>query len=317
MFRMLVLIRWRSILYAAFIMYAMRYMVVRPILEINDLTLQMTEWAFFLLVLAIGCLVAAGNVINDYFDTKADRITGIKKIVVGKHISRRAAIFLHTVLNLLSIGIAFYLSFAVGIWKIGILFLLASGLIWFYSSTYKRYFLIGNLLVGGLAALIPLSVVFFELPLLNMAYADFLIDTQTNFLYLFRWVGFFSFFVFMNTWMYEINKDIFTARGDKEDWNRTVPVEYGKKAATWLICVLAFICVVTSGILGYRIFSDYPCGMFYIGVGVVLPYIFYMGCVVSGKGSRRLQLGLIRAIMVLCIAFSFLLPHFFHLLFSE
>ena len=82
-----------------------------------------------------------------------------------------------------------YLGFAVGVWKIGILFLLVSGILWFYSSTYKKYFLTGNLLVGILASLIPISAIVYEIPLLNMAYAELLIETGTNFLYMFDWIA--------------------------------------------------------------------------------------------------------------------------------
>ena len=140
MYEILRLIRIRTIAFAALTMYAMRYLVIRPMLDINGLALQMTGWAFFLLVVAVCCLISGAYVINDYFDTKSDRISGIKKVVVGKSISRRVAISLHTVLNLFAVSIAFYLGFAVGVWKIGILFLLVSGILWFYSSTYKKYF---------------------------------------------------------------------------------------------------------------------------------------------------------------------------------
>ena len=82
----------RTIAFAALTMYAMRYLVIRPMLDINGLALQMTGWAFFLLVVAVCCLISGAYVINDYFDTKSDRISGIKKVVVGKSISRRVAI---------------------------------------------------------------------------------------------------------------------------------------------------------------------------------------------------------------------------------
>ena len=111
MYEMLRLIRIRTIAFAALTMYAMRYLVIRPMLDINGLALQMTGWAFFLLVVAVCCLISGAYVINDYFDTKSDRISGIKKVVVGKSISRRVAISLHTVLNLFAVSIAFYLGF--------------------------------------------------------------------------------------------------------------------------------------------------------------------------------------------------------------
>lgn len=160
-------------------MYAMRYLVLGRC-WIQWFGLQ-DGWAFFAASLLRMRLISGAYVINDYFDTKSDRISGIKKVVVGKSISRRVAISLHTVLNLFAVSIAFYLGFAVGVWKIGILFLLVSGILWFYSSTYKKYFLTGNLLVGILASLIPISAIVYEIPLLNMAYAELLIETGTNF----------------------------------------------------------------------------------------------------------------------------------------
>ena len=80
MYEILRLIRIRTIAFAALTMYAMRYLVIRPMLDINGLALQMTGWAFFLLVVAVCCLISGAYVINDYFDTKSDRISGIKKV---------------------------------------------------------------------------------------------------------------------------------------------------------------------------------------------------------------------------------------------
>lgn len=50
MWEILRLIRIRTIAFAALTMYAMRYWVILPILELNGFTLQMTDWAFSLLV---------------------------------------------------------------------------------------------------------------------------------------------------------------------------------------------------------------------------------------------------------------------------
>lgn len=164
------LIRIHTIIFAALTMYAMRYFVVLPMLQLNGFTLQMTDWAFALLVIAVCCLISGAYVINDYFDTKTDRISGVKDVLVGKSISRRMAISMHTLFNVIAVGIAFYLGFAVGVWKIGILFLLVSGILWFYSTVYKKYFIVGNVMVGLLGALIPVCAIIYEIPLLNIAY---------------------------------------------------------------------------------------------------------------------------------------------------
>lgn len=290
MFEILKLIRFRTIAFAAFTMYAVRYFVLKPILDINGFSLQMTNWAFSLLVISVCCLIAGAYVINDYFDTKADRISGVKNVVVGRSISRREAIFLHTLLNIVAIGIAFYLSIAAGIWKIGILFVLVSGILWFYSSIYKRYFIIGNLLVAILASLIPMSVLVYEIPLLNMAYADILIETETNFMFMFNWVGGFSWFLFLNILMYEINKDIYSVEGDRENGIQTIPVRLGVKAAKTTIIVLSALAILSVIYFYFTLFSSSLSILVYGIVALLVPYGIYMLSVGGKSGKRLFQL---------------------------
>lgn len=317
MFEILRLIRFRTIAFAAFTMYAVRYFVLKPILDINGFSLQMTNWAFCLLVISVCSLIAGAYVINDYFDTKADRISGVKNVVVGRSVSRREAIFLHTLLNVLAVGIAFYLSIAAGIWKIGVLFVLVSGILWFYSSLYKRYFITGNLLVAILASLIPMSVLVYEIPLLNMAYADILIDTGTDFIYMFYWVGGFSWFLFLNILMYEINKDIYTVEGDLENGIQTLPVRWGIKSAKVAIIVLASLAILSVVYFYMTVFTSSLSILVYSIVALLIPYGIYMVSVGGKYGKRTFQLRMIRLITVLCMGSCFLLKHFFEFLFTD
>lgn len=317
MFEILRLIRFRTIAFAAFTMYTVRYFVLKPILDINGFSLQMTNWAFCLLVISVCSLIAGAYVINDYFDTKADRISGVKNVVVGRSVSRREAIFLHTLLNVLAVGIAFYLSIAAGIWKIGVLFVLVSGILWFYSSLYKRYFITGNLLVAILASLIPMSVLVYEIPLLNMAYADILIDTGTDFMYMFYWVGGFSWFLFLNILMYEINKDIYTVEGDLENGIQTLPVRWGIKSAKVAIIVLASLAILSVVYFYITVFTSSLSILVYGIVALLIPYGIYMVSVGGKYGKRTFQLRMIRLITVLCMGSCFLLKHFFEFLFTD
>lgn len=317
MWEVLRLIRIRTIAFAALTMYTMRYMVILPMLELNGFTLQMVDWAFTLLVVAVCCLVSGAYVINDYFDTKCDRISGFRTVVVGKSISRRMAITLHSLLNVIAVSIAFYLGFAVGVWKIGILFLLVSGILWFYSSTYKKHFIVGNVVVGLLAAFIPVSAIIYEIPLLHMVYASILIETDTNFLYMFNWIFAFSWFIFLNTLMYEINKDIFSIEGDLENGNQTIPVRLGIPAARRIIVALAVVAMISAGVFYYWEFTASLAILVYIVVAILLPYAFYIAAVKGRVDHRCLQLRLIRVIMILCLGVSFFFKHFFQLIFAD
>ncbi|MDE5638792.1 MAG: geranylgeranylglycerol-phosphate geranylgeranyltransferase [Odoribacter sp.] len=308
------LIRLRTLAFAIFTLYAMRYFVVRPILAINDFSLQWSDFSFTLLVISVCCLISGAYVINDYFDTKTDRIAGVKEVLVGRHVSRRNAMTLHSVLNVIAIVIAFYLSMTAGIWKIGVLFLLVSGLLWFYSSAYKKYFIVGNVLVAGMMALIPLSVLLFEIPVLNREYIDILIYTQTDFMYMFRWVGGFSCFLFVNTLLYEMNKDLYTAEGDRENGIKTLAVGAGIRAARYAIVGIGCVCVAGIWLLYYTVFNgSFPVLLYFSGLSLF--YVFYMGLMLSEVRRRKVELGMIRFLTVGGVAFSLLLNQFFRSIF--
>jgi 4-hydroxybenzoate polyprenyltransferase len=125
---------------------------------------------FWLLVASTVLIAAGGNVINDYFDTRIDRVNKPEAVIVGRSVKRRVAMLGHLVLT--GLGVLFGLFTA---WKSGqpILVLVpifAAGALWFYSTKLKRAFLLGNGLVAFLVALVPLTVGLYEIPALAQAY---------------------------------------------------------------------------------------------------------------------------------------------------
>ena len=204
MISFLKLIRLPNLLIVAGTQYLMRFAIIGSILGFYnksangafEFMLQMSELDFFILVLATVCLTAAGYVINDYFDTKTDSLNRPKTVIVGTKISRRSAMALHIVLNAVGVIGGFYASWKIGHPKFGFIFAIAAGILWYYSTTYKRQFLIGNLIVAILTAMVPLMVVLFEIPVLNKAYSATLLEYEHNFNSIFNWVIAFSFFAF-------------------------------------------------------------------------------------------------------------------------
>ena len=77
----------------------------------------------------------------------------------------------HSILNMSRSTLGFYISFKAGYIWFGSLFLIVSGLLYFYSASYKRQFLIGNIIVALLTAMVPMLVVFFEWPALYKYYS--------------------------------------------------------------------------------------------------------------------------------------------------
>lgn len=303
MLEFLKLVRLKNIAFAAFMMYATRYFVVLPLLERDGFLLQVTEGQFSLLVVAVCCLVAAAYVINDYFDTKADRISGSRGVIVGKTVGRRPAITLHSLLNGVAVVLAFYLGWQEGCWELGLVFLAVSVLLWYYSFRYKKCFVWGNLIAALLAALIPLNVLLFELPLLYAVYPEMPAGEVGM---VFHRVLAFSGFLFLNMLAYEINKDIFTVKGDWDEDTITFPVRLGIPATRGIIAGLVGVSVAVLATVYFGMFfPSGAAGVYFLVMGIF--YGLYLYLLFRKPGSRGGQLNCLRLILLLGMGFSVVL----------
>ena len=248
------LVRYKNLAIVAITQYLMRFAIIKPILGINGFELQMGEFHFFLLVLATMLITAGGYVINDYFDTRTDMLNRPGSVVIGRQISRRTAIILHWILNFAGILTGFYLSYSIGIPLLGWSFIIVAGLLWFYSTTYNRQFLIGNLVIAFLTAMVPVMVVLFEIPMLNREYGATLIRfNHAGFLYIFAWVGSFGYFAFITTLMRELIKDIEVYEGDMVQGRRSVPIVLGIAYTKLIVGGLIFL-TVASLVYLYKVY---------------------------------------------------------------
>lgn len=241
-------VRIKNLVIVAATQYTMRFFIIQPLLNSKGMTLQLDELLFFLIVLATVFITAAGYVINDYFDTKTDLINRPDTVVVGKSISRRATITLHWILNILGVLFGVVASFAIGRPLLSIVFAIIPGLLWFYSTSYKRQFLLGNIIVATLTAMVPLMVLLFELPKLNNVYWQTLVFAPSTFNDLKYWIGGYTIFAFWLTLFREIIKDVEDFKGDKEFGRKTLPVVLGIKTTQ---VITASILLLTIMILVY------------------------------------------------------------------
>ena len=79
-------------------------------------SLQTSVFQIFEATLVMVLLMAAGNIINAYFDVQEDRINRPQRAIVDRTVKRRVLIFTHQVLNLLGLLIALHLSWGLGSW---------------------------------------------------------------------------------------------------------------------------------------------------------------------------------------------------------
>lgn len=305
------LVRFPNLLIIAFTQYAMRYLLMEPLLPSDTFELQFGDFQFALLVCSTMLIAAAGYIINDYFDTRADLINKPARVVVGVAISRKVAMILHLILNIIGVGIGVYLAFYVGLPSLSLVFMLSTGLLWFYSTNYKKQFLVGNLAVAFLTGLVPLMVVLFEIPLLNREYGEVMIRYDADFNYLFAWVSAFSFFAFFTTLIREIIKDAEDFEGDNAYGMKTVPIVLG---TFWTRFVVVLLIAITLCALGFLLFkyifysvdpADY-ISLVYFSLFLLLPLILLAIQVMTARDKRayRRASTLIKLVMLFGIFYS-------------
>jgi 4-hydroxybenzoate polyprenyltransferase len=213
-------------------------------------------------------IAAAGYIINDYFDLNIDQINKPGKNVFVKSIHRRWAIIWHFSFSLLGIVATFA---AVGLhkWYLILANLFCVALLWFYSTSFKRQVLIGNLVISLLTAWTVLILFFaytepHEAFMANAASIKF-----------FRIAFLYGGFAFVISLIREAIKDMEDIEGDARYGCKTLPIISGIRTtkiytAVWLVILTALLIVLQLYVLQ---FGWWPAVLYSIGL-VILPLLY-------------------------------------------
>lgn len=251
----------------AFTMYCVRYGIIYPLLTINQFSLPIPTLWFHLMVLGSLLIAAAGYLINDYFDVKIDMINKPEKTYVGLKISRLSAISLHLIMTFAGFILFIPISHYTSNYSFMAIPFIASGLLWFYSTTFKCQGLIGNFIISFLAALVPFSAGIYDMYMMYTHYIDILCERlsitpstlsaediysyKEGMSYLFSWIAAYTLFSFLTTLIRELTKDMEDYEGDAIHNCSTYPVKYGlKRSKQWLYF---FLLVLGGAFLYFQI----------------------------------------------------------------
>ncbi len=331
------LIRPLNLLIIAFTMVAMRYGVVHGFLAVSTAELQalaagssatlfqqvpgntfihgFSAIHFWLLVLSTVLIAAGGNAINDYFDTRIDRVNKPGAVIVGRSVKRRTAMLGHWILTAAGVLLGLLVAWRAGQLWLSIIPFFCAGALWAYSTRLKRTFLLGNGLVAVLVALVPLSVGLYEIPALQQLYGSKAIGTSLTgeaieivfgFQGLWVWIWGFTAFAFLTTLIRELQKDMADIKGDQAHGCRTVPIVMGIGWAKAL--TLAYIATTVVALLWVR--ANLLTGQFayrYIGAGLVIPLLLSAGFTYGATARRQFLVAgnILKIAMAIGVAFAF------------
>lgn len=280
--------------------------LVRPILMLYELEPTFTVLDFIFLTAATVMIAAGGYIINDYFDTKSDMINRPDNVVVGTDVSRGNALAWHLGLNIVACILGAMVSLRIGVWVFAFFFPFVSGLLWFYSSTYKKMFLLGNVIVALLTGLIPLLPVAYEIPGQMATDNVMIVNGVYDLNLLFYWAGAFGIFAFVTTFYREIIKDIEDIDGDREIGRSTVPVVIGVMASKIVIVVL-IACTIAALVVVWHKFLCDTISAIYFGVMLILPLIFLAYKVLTMKEKKQYHFASNFAKLIMLAGILFLL----------
>lgn len=238
------LIRWPQLMMMAFSMLLVRNMIIIPRLTEAGLAPATATLEFSLLVLAVLLIAAAGFVTNDLFDRETDSINQPEQMIIGRYIGNNEAIMLIRLLNVLGNLSGFFVAWKLSNWQFALIFPVMTGLLWFYSSRYKRMVLTGNIVISFAVAMVIIIVWLFDFFALR---ADAVLFSRAlpALPAITGLVMAYALFSFLLNFISEIIADILHLPGDTKMGFRTFPAVYGqlpaKNLGIGLVTTLVFM----------------------------------------------------------------------------
>ncbi len=254
--------------------YALRYGLILPILGQYELSPVLSDFLFALVVLSTLLLAASGYIINDYFDIRIDRINKPQKVLVGRVISRRTALFWHVVLTLGGILLGLFIAYISRKEIYALMFIGVPVLLWYYSTTFKRHIVIGNLVISLMTGIVVLLVVSVEFAMLAKVHGEAVIRTEACSVAWF-WTSGFAIFAFLSNFVREIIKDTEDMKGDKAVGCKTLPIALGLPLTkTFVLLIEGFTLIALWSIYFFvDAFRHIPYALPYFIVGFTLPHL--------------------------------------------
>jgi 4-hydroxybenzoate polyprenyltransferase len=285
------------------------FFVVTRYLESYGIAPSMSVLDCVLLVLATLFFTAGGYVINDYFDMKIDQINRPLTRVVGRRLDKNGAMSLYRVLTIIGAVFSILLCWRAQSFQCLLILLFVAGILWFYSSNYKRSFFIGNFIAAFMMALVPLVVVLFQNQFMLLEY-----NMNPDLMYIMKGLLIygvsFSFVGFAWTFILEVVNDLISVKGDRELECHTFPVVWGVQKTKWLLYGCLTLMLVLSALFFYftpSLHSSASLRFYVCGFFVPALSLFYIISKSQSPADYKLVLNYVMVIFAVNIAYIFVL----------
>ena len=279
------LIRWPNLVFILLAQVLFHFCIYKRLYPSSG---QAVDFNFFFIVLTCLFIAAAGYIINDYFDINIDQVNKPNKVVVGAHIKRRWVIFWHLFFSVLGIYLsAIVLPFR-DYWHIHLSNLLTILMLWFYSTNFKKEFLVGNVVIAILTAWSIAIIYFSKFTFYQIVHPD--IKEVANFRFA-KLMALYCAFAFILTIVREALKDMEDMDGDQKFGCKTLPIVWGLRTTkvyvgVWLIVVIASLSIIQLYIIPF----GWWYSILYCIIFIIYPLIYVLVKLKSSYISKDFHL---------------------------
>jgi 4-hydroxybenzoate polyprenyltransferase len=273
----------------------------------QGLEFALTNFNYWLLILSMVCIAAAGYVINDIMDYDADVINKPKKVIIKNHISEKSAYNFYVALNLIGVGIGFYLSNVINKSNVFILFILLASLLYFYSSQLKKIVFLNNIVISIVMFISVMMVSVMDLYPKIEVYGMNTLKVFFDILLDYAW---FAFFI---TLIREIIKDLEDEKGDREANYASLPIVIGLKKTHIILYILigGVIIFLLNYINTFLMANDLYWSSAYLLLTVCGSLIWcFIRIMQVKKKSNYSQLSLVLKLILFFGMFSIVVTHY-------
>ncbi len=265
------LIRWPNLVFIALTQLLFYYCLLIPVFRQAGAVNRIGLFEFFLVVSGSVFIAAGGYVINDYFDINIDRINKPGKQVIPVFVSRRWAILWHSLFSLLGVIHGFWAGWRLGLWWLGPANFICVGLLFVYSTTFKKKLLSGNIIIAFLTGW-ALAIIGFAAYFTLAHPAGHAVVVKAKIL---RFTLLYGSFAFVISLIREAVKDMEDISGDARFGCRTLPIVAGLNAAKTY--VLVWMVVLTGAIILVEIYAAqfrWWLSVLYGAAGIIAPLAY-------------------------------------------
>lgn len=242
-------VRGYNILIIIIAQYLTSIFILAPALSLGKV---LFDYRLFLIVLATSGVIAAGYIINNFYDYEKDLINRPQKSMLDRLVSQNTKLKFYFTLNILSIMAALLVS-----WRAAVFFALYIFAIWFYSHKLKKMPIVGNL-VSAILTITPFFAVF-------IYYKNFETVIFVHAIFLFSLIS-----------MRELVKDLENLKGDLALNYKTIPIIYGEKTSKVMLSLLALFSLIPASILIFKYHLGKMDIYFYFSSALLLIFLLIL-----------------------------------------